>query len=160
MYKIIICPSPARDYDKRRWDKFAYLADNIIESYGSVIFVGMADQWDYVEQIRRGMRHKQESINICGRLSWGELVRLLSESRLVITVNTATMHLAVAMEVPTVAVIGGTPAYIVAPRNCKNFRYVENVDHINDITVEDVMEKIRELINKGQLDERAAGLLP
>jgi ADP-heptose:LPS heptosyltransferase len=74
------------------------------------------------------------------------LENLLKSVPLLITVNTFTMHLGIALGVPTVAIIGGTPASVVAPRDNPKFKYVENVDNINAITVDEVMEKVDELL--------------
>jgi ADP-heptose:LPS heptosyltransferase len=144
---IVIAPSPARDFEKRRWDKWAELADRILEEQNTEIyFIGTLKQGEYIETVELQMKHHRRSFNLCGCHDIEEIPGVIKECDLLITVNTFTMHLGIALGVPTVAIIGGTPAEVVAPKNNPKFRYVENVDNINAITVDEVMEKVDELL--------------
>lgn len=156
---IILCPSPARDYAKRRWDKWPQLADAIVEKYGAVEFVGTTDQWDYVSRIICQMKYAYAVRNRCGEFEMLDFMKFIQQAKLVVTVNTFTMHAAMALEVPCVAIIGGTPASIVIAEGQKNIAYVEDPaladwddgrygePRINEITVEQVMEKIDGIYN-------------
>jgi ADP-heptose:LPS heptosyltransferase len=59
-------------------------------------------------------------------------------------VNTGIMHLAIALNIPTVAIISGSPAEVVVPIG-KSFRFVENKD-IKQIDVENVINAIKEIL--------------
>lgn len=65
------------------------------------------------------------------------------------------MHLGVALKVPTFAIIGGTPASIVAKRS-KNFRYLEDpglkdypdfTPKMHEISPEMVYWGVKEMLN-------------
>lgn len=163
--RIVLCPSPARDYEKRRWNKWPQLADAIVEKYGAVEFVGTEEQSEYVWSIINQIHGGHAAKNRCGMFpNVLDFMRYLSEARLIVSVNTFTMHAALAMDVPCVAIIGGTPASIVVPkaqwRNGR-FLFVEDpalanwnpdtaeygTPRINEITVEQVMEQVNDLCN-------------
>jgi ADP-heptose:LPS heptosyltransferase len=131
---IVIAPSPARDFEKRRWDKWAELADRILEEQNTEIyFIGTLKQGEYIETVELQMKHHRRSFNLCGCHDIEEIPGVIKEF---------------ALGVPTVAIIGGTPASVVAPRDNPKFKYVENVDNINAITVDEVMEKVEELVGR------------
>lgn len=147
----VIHPLPGRDYDKRAWDWFPSLADLVIvRGYtDKICFTGTEEQFLYVNDIIKKMVYGDWACNRCGLYDLIDLVSLLKRAEMVITVNTMTMHLAATLALPTVAIIGGTSADVVAPCDQFNFKYVENVDNINEITVDQVMEKIEELLSAG-----------
>jgi len=157
-HNIVIHASTRQDYDKRRWDQFTGLGDMIVEQYGNVIFTGSYANLGYVEEIRQKMKHKDQSANLVGILGVQEFAELLCSTKLLVTVNTFAMHLGIALKVPTVAIISGTPVSVVAPMGNPLFRYVEDPGlaeydpetakypiRINEITPEQVMAKIKEL---------------
>lgn len=144
----IIHPFPRMQSAKRSWNQFHLLADEILKNglTDKIYFTGVEEQCSEVSRIISRMLFKEQASNRCGIYDLCDLASVLKRADLVITVNTMTMHLAAALGISTVAIIGGTPASVVAPCDLENFRYVENVDNINDITVDQVMEKIEELI--------------
>jgi len=153
---IILHPSPARDYDKRRWDKWPALADAIVEKYGEVHFTGTEDQIGYIADIICQMRHFSAATNLGGAMETVEFMKFLSTANLLVTVNSMPMHAAMALNIPCVAIIGGTPASITVSDQCKKIAWVEDPalkdwdantatygsPKINEITVEQVMEKV------------------
>jgi len=155
--QIVINPSPARDYDKRRWNKFAELADRLHVKYvATITFLGAPEQYRYISSIMYEMEYRIFAENYSRGNDIPYVIKTLQDSDLLITVNTMPMHLGVVLKVPTVAIIGGTPASIVAPKDNPNFRYVENVDRINDISVDEVMDQVEELMNGKALDSHRA----
>lgn len=158
--RIVLCPSPARDYEKRRWDKWPELADQLVGKFGAIVFVGTEDQTEYVWGIINQMHCGHAAKNLCGSFDVLELMKFLQEARLIVSVNTFTMHAGIVLEIPTVGIVGGTPASIVAELNNPLFRYVEDpaladwnpdtatygTPRIQEITVEQVMEQVNEII--------------
>ncbi len=135
---ILISPSPARDYDKRRWDGFRELTYRLLSDgvTGKVVFVGTKDQREYVDEIVRGW--DLGFANLCGDTSIHELSHLIRGAPLLITVNTFTMHLASALDVPCVAIVDRASAEIVAHPNVRQV--------IMPCTVDEVMEIVNEVL--------------
>lgn len=57
----------------------------------------------------------QERLNLCNRLTLGESMTLMSRCAIFITNDSGPMHLAAALNVPTVAVFGSTDATLTGP---------------------------------------------
>jgi len=135
------------------WDKWSILADELIERYdATLIFTGLPEDRSYIEGIIDRTKHRT---NCHYRdTSVTELAVLLKLSQLCISVNTFSMHLAVSQETPLVALIGGTPSIVVLPENNPKVKHIDDPNltfskydpAMNKITVEQVMEKVGELI--------------
>lgn len=131
--------------DLRRWPHFPSLADALHAKGYTIVFTGVRKDWQYIESLRRQM--KAPSINACGVFELEGLAAFLSSCAFVVTVNTLTMHLAYTIKVPTVAIIGATPASVLCTPNPR-FRYLENQYHIAEISVGEVLEEIEELLKE------------
>lgn len=157
---IVVHVSPAQDHEKRRWDKFNQLLPRLVKEIGlPIALTGTYKDRHWVQWIAGGINPYFN--NMCGDTSIAELASLIKQAKFVVTVNTFAMHLAIALGTPTVAIIGGTPASVVAPIGNPNFRYVEDAGlaeydpetglypiRINEITVDQVMEQIKLLETK------------
>jgi len=111
---IIIAPG-ARSHIKR-WtpEGFARVADRLISEAGArVIFSGEPDEEPIVEEIRGLMRHASHSA--VGLVTIRQLGVLMARSQLVITNDSAALHMASALNVPTVAIFGPTDAAKYGP---------------------------------------------
>jgi len=131
---ILISPSPARDYDKRRWDGFNNLV-RLLSSWYAVWVVGTKNQYGYVSTIIEQMPYCK---NLCGETNIHELAHLVRDAELLITVNTFTMHLASALNTPCVAIVDAVSAPIVAHPNVRQV--------IMPCTVDEVMEAVNETL--------------
>ena len=104
---IIICPG-ARSHIKR-WtaEGFARVADRLIsEGQAQVVFSGEPDEEPIVEEILGQMRQRAHSA--VGLVTIRQLGVLMRRAGLVITNDSASLHLASAVQVPTVAIFGPT----------------------------------------------------
>jgi len=106
---VVICPG-ARSHIKR-WtpDGMARVADQLIEgSHAHIILSGEPDEKPVVEEILGRMRHHAHSA--VGLTTIRQLGVLMRRAGLVITNDSASLHLASALQVPTVAIFGPTDA--------------------------------------------------
>jgi len=111
---VVICPG-ARSHIKR-WtaEGFAALADRLIAEAGvSVIFCGEPDEEVVVEEVLTSMR--QPAHNAVGLTTIRQAGALMQRAALVITNDSASLHLASALNVPTVAIFGPTNANKYGP---------------------------------------------
>lgn len=89
--------------DKRRaWppENYARLADELKRQGFEIVFTGSAEEKQGVEKIMAAMKYP--ALNTCGKLSLGGLAALLKSSALVISGDTGPLHLARAVNTPTV----------------------------------------------------------
>ena len=100
----------------RSWPKerFAEVADFLIERKGAkVVFIGGKDEIKLIDKISNIMKNKP--INAVGKMSLKKSAALISECRLLICNNSAPMHIAAALGVPTVSIFGPVDQRIHRP---------------------------------------------
>jgi len=104
---VLICPG-ARSHIKR-WsaEGFARLADRLIdEAQVEVVFTGEPDEASLVREILDTMHHQAH--NAVGTTTIRQLAALITHCHLVITNDSASLHLACAVNVPVLALFGPT----------------------------------------------------
>jgi len=117
---------------ERRWPakSFAELGNKLASLYPDYkfIFIGSKAESDYVSGIC-GVIEKKNVFNFAGQLSVGMLIGLLAQTRLLITNDSGPLHLAVALETPTVSFFGPeTPVLYGPPQNGKHMVLYKNLD--------------------------------
>ncbi len=126
---IAVHASSRQDWAARRWpaDRFAALAGRLIrEHQARIVLTGAAGDLPYLRSLAGMIRPQERVVMAAGALSLLETAALLQRATIFVTINTGPMHIAVAQNTPTVAIIGGTPADIVYPRGNPRFLYVED----------------------------------
>ncbi len=91
----------------KRWDadKYARLADRLIRELGCRIFLtGTADDLETVKAVTYAM--KESAADLCGKTSVGALAELMKRCDLVVTNDSAPLHVASAVNAPTIAIFG------------------------------------------------------
>ena len=148
--------NPRSTQDLRRWPHFSELADKFIEMGAWVIFTGTEQDSAYVRKVISKVKRQDKCIDLTEKLTVNELACWLKVCTLLVTVNSFPMHLGIALGTPTLAIIGGTPADVVAPKDNHKFRYLEDpalVKHphykpqMEKITINEVLTVAREMLN-------------
>lgn len=112
----LACFCPGAEYGPaKRWPPthFAELASQLKERGYTVWLMGStADQpaGDQIVDLSRG-----SAVNLCGRTSLDEAIVLLSAARLVVTNDSGLMHVAAALDRPTVAIYGSSSPEFTPP---------------------------------------------
>ena len=95
---------------ERRWGgkNFTALMEKILLQYPEykIVLTGNRKEKAYVDQITRHFAGQKEIINLAGRTSMEELIAVLQHARIMISNDTGPLHLAHAVETPTVALFG------------------------------------------------------
>ncbi len=102
----------------KRWpeDRFAALADRLIESLGSrIVFIGAASERDCAERIIRRMK-RRGAVNLAGETGMAELIGALDACDLLISNDTGPAHVAAALGRPTLTIFGPTNEFETAPQ--------------------------------------------
>ena len=147
----------------KRWlpDRFAAAGDKLADDLQAqvVLFGGAADR-ETAEQVRTASR--TDMLNLAGAAALQETVYLLSQCRVVISNDSGLMHVAAALNVPTVAVFGSTNPITTSPSGLRTaivrketpcspcLKKVCPTDFhcMTDITVEDVVDAAKNLLKK------------
>ena len=117
----------------------------------SIVLTGTKSEKSLIQEITSKMQGK--FIDLCGELTIRELAMLIEKSRLLLTVDSAVMHIATAVKTPLIALFGFTNPVLWGPypnrdnqivifkspdkRLCK--------DNMKNIEVEDVQNAVLKL---------------
>jgi heptosyltransferase II len=100
----------------KRWlpDRFAAIADRIADNFPCrIILLGGKSDHDIAEEVRKLAR--TDLINLAGNTSLIEAMHLISQCRLFISNDSGLMHVAGALNIPTIAIFGSTNPATTAP---------------------------------------------
>ncbi len=115
--KDIIGISPGATYGPaKRWfpERFAAVADKIAASFdGRIILLGGKADWDAAEDVRK--LAQTGLLNLAGKTNLKEAVYLISQCRLFISNDSGLMHIAGALNIPTIAIFGSTNPQTTSP---------------------------------------------
>jgi heptosyltransferase II len=113
----IIGIAPGATYGPaKRWlpDRFAAVADRIADGFPCrIILLGGKSDHDIAEEVRKLAR--TDIINLAGKTSLIEAIHLISQCRLFISNDSGLMHVAGALNIPTIAIFGSTNPATTAP---------------------------------------------
>jgi ADP-heptose:LPS heptosyltransferase len=175
--KAFVVLQPCAVDMRRMWpmENYQPLADVLKQKSFEVVFTGSSEDRHVVEDIIASMKYT--AINTCGEISLGGLTALLSKAALVIGADTGPLHLARAVNTPTVGIYWAPnlinwapvtrsihrpvvswqmncPYCGIIPNDPYPFEPRTNCDHavsfVRDITVEQVLEAASSLLNKEQ----------
>ena len=115
--KTVIGIAPGATYGPaKRWfpDRFAAAADKLNEHFSSqgIILGGKAD-WEVAQEVQKLARTKL--INLAGKTTLREAIYLIFQCRLFISNDSGLMHIAGALNIPTIALFGSTNPVTTAP---------------------------------------------
>lgn len=142
-------------------ERFAEVADRLIEEGAAVFFSGSSEEKGLIEPIISRMRHKAE--NLAGKADLRTGAAIISRLDLFITNDSAPLHLASAMGTPTVAIFGPSKSNETGPYGNihrvveKDYKCRETCDEdvclyrnykecMDSITVDDVMKAATEVL--------------
>jgi ADP-heptose:LPS heptosyltransferase len=107
---IVVNPNASDLLLERRWptDYVVRAVDKLAASGFRIVFIGSRSETDYVKGItqRLALESLPRVFSTAGLLSLGELFTLLNSASCVLTNDTGPMHMAIAMNRPTVCLFG------------------------------------------------------
>lgn len=113
--------APGSIWGTKRWPGFPALAARLSATGDRIVVVGGRDDRALGDEIVRAVAGatpapRSAVVNACGALSLRESAALIGRARVLVTNDSAPLHLAQAMGTPTVALFGPTvPAFGFAP---------------------------------------------
>jgi ADP-heptose:LPS heptosyltransferase len=133
---------------------FGKLSKAISQIYKTKIIITGVDSEVY--QCTDVAKLNREALNLCGKLTLGQLIALISNASLLISNSTGVIHLAAASDIPVVGIYPNTShigarrwgpfsdkKVIVSPdKNSKD------IDDVNSISVEEVFSAVEKLLGK------------
>jgi lipopolysaccharide heptosyltransferase II len=117
--------NPGGNWEPKRWsvDRFAQLADSLVERYGvKILITGAEKDRPLADEISQKMKNK--SISICGKTEMRELATVFKKADLVISGDSGPMHIAVSTGAKVIALFGPTSARITGPYGAGNYAVI------------------------------------
>ena len=124
---------------ERRWpyQNFVELTRQLIKKHRcSIVFVGSGSEKKSVEAIVKTVADPL-AVNLAGKVTIPQLARLFEKSGLVISNDSGPLHLAVAMEVPTVSLFGPETPVVYGPKGNRHTVIFKNIDCSPCVNVHD-----------------------
>jgi heptosyltransferase-2 len=162
--KAVIGIAPGATYGPaKRWfpERFAALADKIADTYSCQIILlgGKSDQL-VAEEVKNNSRTKL--INLAGQTTLQEAIYLISQCHLFISNDSGLMHVAGALNIPTIAIFGSTNPVTTAPAGyqsvivrkdvpcspCFKTKCPTDFNCMKLISVEDVFAAVQNILKK------------
>jgi len=111
---VAICPGSINSRAKR-WppEKFAALADRLLEDQRNVVLIGSPEERDVSDEVTKRMKH--QPVVLTGKTSLEQVTALLGLVDLVVTNDTGPAHIAAAMGRPTIVIFGPTNPLTTRP---------------------------------------------
>jgi heptosyltransferase-2 len=168
---VAICPGSINSRAKR-WpaERFAALADRLIESRRKVLLIGSKDEIDVSEEVVRRMQH--QPVVLTGKTSLDQITAVLDRADLIVTNDTGPAHIGAALGRPTIVIFGPTNPLTTRPfapeaevlrqppdcapcmlRDCP-------IDHrcMTAIEVDDVFDRSQALLKRGSFAKTVRSL--
>ncbi len=150
---ILIHPVASPEWETKRWlpERFAEFADILIEKGEKVVFIGKGRE--EIEEIIKKMKNKP--LNLSDETNISQLIFIIKNSKVVITTDSAPLHIGAASRVKTIGIFGPTDPkrhcppeviYIYKKVECSPC-YKKKCDKMicmKEIKVKDILEKIYE----------------
>ncbi|MEK6744929.1 MAG: glycosyltransferase family 9 protein [Nitrospirota bacterium] len=106
------------NFQERRWlpDRYAALADRLVERWNAtIIFTGLPDECRLIAETVSHLSRTEHTINLGGQLAFIDYFGLIAASHLVISADTAAVHLASAVNTPVVGLYGPNTPRLYGP---------------------------------------------
>ncbi|CNE85360.1 putative lipopolysaccharide core biosynthesis protein [Yersinia frederiksenii] len=105
---IVIQPSARWKFKTWASESFSQLINHITEQSETVLLTGGKDQaeLDYIAEIIAGCTQTEKVINLSGQLALPELAVLIDNAKLFVGVDSVAMHMAAALQTPSVVLFG------------------------------------------------------
>jgi ADP-heptose:LPS heptosyltransferase len=158
--RILVVSPGARSHIKRwKEEKFSQVCDRFIEEMRlKVILVGDKEDSGVIERVVKCMRNKP--VNLCGKTTIGQLCALLKRSQILISNDSAVMHIASYLNIPILAIFGPTDKNRYGPWSdrsiviqksipccpCSKAECERNLECMNLIEPEEVFEAAKGLL--------------
>jgi heptosyltransferase-2 len=159
---VAICPGSINSRAKR-WpaERYASLADRLIEDHQQVVLIGSQEELDVSSEVVDKMQHKP--VVLTGKTNLEQITSVLGVVDLVITNDTGPAHIASALGRPTLVIFGPTNPLTTRPFSAQAeiLRHPPDcapcmlrdcpIDHrcMTAITVDEVFERSRSLLKRG-----------
>ena len=116
----LVVINPFTTWESKDWfiEKYNLLTNELLEKYDyQIVFTGGPGEKEKIEKILNDVKNKNRVFNLAGETDLKELTELYKKAKLFIGGDTGPLHLAAALELPVVAIMGPTDPKTHGPYN-------------------------------------------
>ncbi len=108
--KEYISIAPGSKWATKRWtvEGFADLINTLIERKETVVLIGSSEDEDYSNQILQKVKNRNKIVNLIGKTNLRQSFSIIKHSKILISNDSAPVHMAVAFNTPVVEIMGPT----------------------------------------------------
>lgn len=105
----IVSIAPGSVWETKKWlkERYGKLAKLLVSDGFAVALIGGKEDYSLCEEIKK-ISESEKVFNFCGKLSLLQSAELIRRSIVLVSNDTAPMHIAVAMRTPVIAIFGST----------------------------------------------------
>jgi ADP-heptose:LPS heptosyltransferase len=164
----ILCFQLAAADRYKMWpiERFVKLTDKIIEDLKGdckIVLLGVKSEANLAKTLKNSSKYNNLIENLCGKTKIEELPLVLQRSNLLITNDTGTLHLSIALKVPSISLFSPTECEVFGPYQDldihktiqkdgsfinKKPKKLRTDEAMKLITVDEVFEVYRQIKNK------------
>ncbi len=145
-------------------ERWAEVANDYIKKHNAtIIFIGLQDEMSQIEDIISRISKKENVINLVGKTSLHELIAVIKQLDLLITIDSSASHIASALNTPVLTLFGPTIPMFWGPTSrtssyiwkekeacvgCRRYHCVYNKGHecMKSISPQEVIAKAEKLL--------------
>ncbi len=108
--KGYISIAPGSKWATKRWtvEGFAELINILLEKKEKIVLIGSQEDEEYVNQILTKIKEKEKILNLIGKTNLRQSFSIIKHSKILISNDSAPVHMAVAFNTPVVEIMGPT----------------------------------------------------
>lgn len=128
---VVMHMGTSRNFILRRWPRehYAQLSDRLIDVFSAkIIFTGVRDENFLVKKTINGMKNRELAVNVSGRLNFGQFMALIKRSDLVVSADTAPIHIASYLSVPAAGLYGPNTPVLYGPWGRNSIYFYKGLD--------------------------------
>lgn len=129
--RIIVNPNASILAYERRLpsELFVSIINSLIEEFKMrIVLIGSKDESSYVQDIYELISNKSFVENLCGKTSITDLINLINSSACLITNDSGPLHIASALNIPTISFFGPESPDRYGPLSDKNLVFYKNLE--------------------------------
>lgn len=127
---IIMHTGTSRNFSLRRWplEYYAELADKLADNFAvKIVFTGTGEERELAEKAMSYMKNKSSAVNAAGRLDFYRFAALLKLSVLLVSADTAPVHLASSLAVPVCGLYGPNTPLLYGPWGARSIAFYKRL---------------------------------
>jgi len=128
---ILMHAGTSENFSLRRWPPrfFSRLANMLIAAFDAgIVLTALTDEKQLADEVYEAIEKKENVLNTAGVLNFGEFIAFIKKSSLVISADTAAVHIGSCLAVPTAGLYGPNTPLLYGPWGEKSIWFYKRLN--------------------------------